>query len=235
MATINSMPSQAAASRMASAAKGGGTKIIAVLAPVASTASETVSKIGTPSDLGAPLAGGDPGDQVGAVVAVAEGVEPALPAGQALDDQSGRFVDVDRHLRPLPPARRPSRRPRAWWRPGTTESDAASAEDRPALVGVGPVEADHDRPRQVEALQRLDDALGHQVAAGDAAEDVDQHRPHRRILGEHVESVADGVGPGAAADVEEVGGRPADQRHHVERGHDQAGPVADDADRRRRV
>ena len=45
-ATISSMPASAA-SMMASAANGGGTKITIALAPVSSTASATVSKTGT--------------------------------------------------------------------------------------------------------------------------------------------------------------------------------------------
>ena len=48
IATITAMPASAA-SRIASAANGGGTKIIVALAPVAATASEQVSKTGTPS------------------------------------------------------------------------------------------------------------------------------------------------------------------------------------------
>jgi hypothetical protein len=45
---MTSIPASAD-SRIASAAKRGGTKTIDVLAPVAATASATVSKIGTPS------------------------------------------------------------------------------------------------------------------------------------------------------------------------------------------
>ena len=48
MATITLIPASAA-SMIASAAKGGGTKIIVASAPVAATASAHVSKIGTPS------------------------------------------------------------------------------------------------------------------------------------------------------------------------------------------
>ena len=49
-----------AASRIASAAKRGGTKIIEVLAPVSATAAWTVSKTGTPSTSWPPLPGVTP-------------------------------------------------------------------------------------------------------------------------------------------------------------------------------
>jgi hypothetical protein len=45
-----------------------------------------------------------------------------------------------------------------------------------ALLGVGAVEADDQLLREVaEPLGRLDDAVGDLLAAGDAAEDVDEH------------------------------------------------------------
>jgi len=50
MATINGTPASSA-SRIASAAKGGGTKIMVALAPVAATASATVLKTGQPHAL----------------------------------------------------------------------------------------------------------------------------------------------------------------------------------------
>ena len=60
IATMRSIPGQAAASRMLSAAKAGGTKTIVVLAPVAATAWATLSKIGTPSTSLPPLPGVTP-------------------------------------------------------------------------------------------------------------------------------------------------------------------------------
>ena len=48
IATITLMPASAA-SMIASAANGGGTKIMVAFAPVAATASQQVSKTGTPS------------------------------------------------------------------------------------------------------------------------------------------------------------------------------------------
>ena len=66
IATISAMPASAA-SRIASAAHGGGTKIIVALAPVALTASAQVSKTGTPSAVVAAPAGRDAADQLRAV------------------------------------------------------------------------------------------------------------------------------------------------------------------------
>ena len=59
IAMIVSIPASAA-SRIESAAKRGGTKTIAVFAPVASTASWKVSKTGTPSTSWPPLPGVTP-------------------------------------------------------------------------------------------------------------------------------------------------------------------------------
>ena len=77
----------------------------------------------------------------------------------------------------------------------------------------------------------LDDAVGDLLAAGDAAEDVDEDRAHVLVVVDDLERAGHHVGVGAAADVEEVGGRAADLVDDVERAHGQAGAVGDDADR----
>ena len=59
IAITSSMPAPTA-SRMASAAKAGGTKIIVALAPVASRASATVSNTGSPATVSPPLPGVTP-------------------------------------------------------------------------------------------------------------------------------------------------------------------------------
>ena len=59
IAMISAIPASSA-SRIESAAKRGGTKIIAVLAPVCSTASWKVSNTGTPSTSWPPLPGVTP-------------------------------------------------------------------------------------------------------------------------------------------------------------------------------
>ena len=81
-------------------------------------------------------------------------------------------------------------------------------EDRAALVGVGAVEADHDRRVDLHPLERLHDAVGDLFALGDATEDVDEDRPHVGVAVDHLERARHHVGVGAAADVEEVGRLP---------------------------
>ena len=68
-----------------------------VRAGLRSTASATVSKTGMPSTSWPPFPGVTPGDDVRAVVAVAQAVEAALAPGQALHDEPRVPVDDDRH------------------------------------------------------------------------------------------------------------------------------------------
>ena len=96
IATITAMPASAA-SMIASAAPGGGTKIIVALAPVALTASAQVSKTGTPSVVVAAPAGRDAADQVRAVGLALLGVKRPRLAGDALADQPRVLVDQNAH------------------------------------------------------------------------------------------------------------------------------------------
>ena len=75
------------ASSIAGAAKRAGTKIIEVLAPASLDRLLDRVEDRHALDVLAALAGRDPGDQVGPVVAVAQAVEGALAAGQAGDDE----------------------------------------------------------------------------------------------------------------------------------------------------
>src|SRR4051794_13194459 len=59
-------------------------------------------------------------------------------------------------------------------------------QDRPAGLGVVAVEADHERlgdgfAALTQQGEGLDDAVGDLVTCGDAAEDVHEHRPDRRV------------------------------------------------------
>ena len=74
--------------------------------------------------------------------------------------------------------------------------------------------------------QRLDDALGDLVAAGDATEDVDEDRLHVLVEVDHLERRRHHVGVGAATDVEEVGGLAADLVDDVERAIASPAPLA---------
>ncbi len=110
-------------------------------------------------------------------------------------------------------------------------------EDASTVLYVVPVEADDQRFIGLVAkdLQRLDDAIGHRVTGGDAAEHVDEHALDLRVVQDHVQARGHHLGRRAAADVEEV--RRLDPvvaltgvGDNVQRRHDQAGAVADDAD-----
>ena len=103
-------------------------------------------------------------------------------------------------------------------------------EQAEPLLGVGAVEPDDQRHADVDLLRGLDDALGDLVAAGDAAEDVEEDRDDLLVGGDHLERVDDRLGLGAAAGVEEVGGLAAGLRDHVEGRHAEPGAVAEDAD-----
>ncbi len=100
--------------------------------------------------------------------------------------------------------------------------------------GLGPggavaLEAYDERFGQPDLLQGPDDAVGDRVAGGDAAEDVDEDGLHGGVGEDDRESVGHDPGGGAAADVEEVRGPGTAAGDHVERRHDQARAVADDA------
>src|SRR4026208_1830471 len=93
-----------AASRIASAANRGGTKIIEVFAPVSRTASATVSKTGTPSTRWTDFPGRHAGAHLGAGRAVPQRVEGAFAARDALDDELR--VGADEHAHAAPPFER---------------------------------------------------------------------------------------------------------------------------------
>src|SRR5690242_6303706 len=119
-------------------------------------------------------------------------------------------------------------------------ADVGLLQDAPALGGVVAVQPDHDRAVDLvaAALQHADgrdDPVGHRVAGGDPAEDVHEHAADARVGQHDLQAVRHHLGRRAAADVEEVGGPDPAERlarvgHHVQGRHDQAGPVADDAD-----
>ena len=96
MQTTSSMPASAA-SMIASAANGGGTKITDALAPVSFTASCTVLKTGQPSCVRSALAGRDAADDFRVIRLRRLRVEGAFASGDALDDQPRVLVEQDGH------------------------------------------------------------------------------------------------------------------------------------------
>jgi hypothetical protein len=85
-----------AASMMASAAKGGGTKIMLALAPAILTASDRIEN-GNVVHLLAALAGGHAGDHLGAVINTCAGMELAFFSSNTLHQQFGLFIDKYAH------------------------------------------------------------------------------------------------------------------------------------------
>ena len=141
------------ASSIAGAAKRAGTKIIEVLAPASLDRLLDRVEDRHALDVLAALAGGDAGDQVGPVGAVAQPVEGALAAGQAGDDELRLAADDDAHD----------------GTPGQLDDAAGGVEHRlllvqvgqvglgedlQALLGVGAVEADDQRHAEVDLRPR---------------------------------------------------------------------------------
>src|SRR5262245_11766214 len=103
-------------------------------------------------------------------------------------------------------------------------------EDLPALGRVRPVEANDDRMLDPGLIQRLQHPLRDDVAPRDPREDVEEDRLHLRVGRDHLECVDDALRAPAPAEVAEVRRLPAGERDHVQRRHDQTGPVAEDPD-----
>ena len=176
MQTTSGMPASAA-SMMASAANGGGTKITVALAPVAFTASRDGVEHGALEMLCAALAGRDAADDVGAVGDRLLRVEGAFLAGEALNDQACVFVDQYAHC--APPARATTFSRGVLHAVGDGEVQAGFVQDLLAQFDVGAFHADHDRNFDVQIARRGDHAGGERVAAQDAAENIDEARLSR--------------------------------------------------------
>ena len=211
----------AAASMTASGAPPAGTKMQDVFAPVSRTASATVSKTGTrPVERGlAALARRHAGDDPGAVLLHRPAVEVALATGDALDDQPRLGPDEDAH------AAAPRDAATALAAASSSEAAVAnwaSSSRTAASAAFVPDDPDDHRHVALLAAPRLDQAAGDLVAAGDAAEDVDQDRVDLRVGQDDPHRRRDLVGPRPAADVEEVGRLAAGPLDEVHRRHRQA-------------
>ena len=83
-------------------------------------------------------------------------------------------------------------------------------EDASSFLGVVAIESYDERPGQrlaatFEHRECGHDAVGDGITCGDATEDVDENRLHRRVGEDDLEPVGHDLGGGAAPDVEEVG------------------------------
>src|SRR6478672_12304254 len=239
------------ASTTADFANAGGTKMTDTLAPVSFIASTTVPYTGTetpPSNMTVvPALRGLTPPTIEVPEASMRCVcfmpsEPVMPWTMTLEFSS-RKIAIVVFSRPLSVRRGRSQLGGLAGRAVHGLFDAHQwvvglGEDAPALLHVVAVEPHDERLGRLvtQRVQRTDDAVGHRVAGGDATEHVDEHRLHLLVAEDDVQSVGHDLGGGAAADVEEVGRLRLARElltgvgDHVERGHDQAGAVADDAD-----
>src|ERR1051326_1038637 len=244
MTIARPMPASTA-STIAALANFGGTKMTVVSAPVALIASATALNTGTSvppkSTCWPPLPGVTPPTMFVPAASIRrvclEPSEPVMPCTMTLESFVNQMAMSRPHRCELRGA------------PGRAvhgvdplhERVRRSVQDRAAGLGVVSVEPDHQRLGDRLAPlgkhgQRVHDAVGDRVAGGDAAEDVDEDAAHRRVGQHDLQPVRHHLGRGAAADVEEVR-RPdptellAGISDNVQGRHDQAGAVADDADR----
>src|SRR5690606_11858368 len=95
---------------------------------------------------------------------------------------------------------------------------------------VGALHADDQRYVEVDSLASRDHAFGDDVAAHDAAEDVDQNSLHALVLEHDLEGFGDLFSRGAATDVQEVGRLAAEQLDGVHGRHGQTGAIDQAAD-----
>ena len=183
MQTARRMPASAA-SRIASAAPGGGTKMTDASAPVAATASRTVSKTGMPVDrLRRPCPGARRRRPAcGTRARASRGTGPCCP----------RPCTSSRVLLSQRIATASALAPRAAATARSPASRSVSAgvmsSPEPARIArpfgrVRALEPDDERHLHAELLRGRHDALGDQVAAHDAAEDVHEDRPARSRRG----------------------------------------------------
>src|SRR5215207_5507062 len=103
-------------------------------------------------------------------------------------------------------------------------------EDPASLFGVRTVEPDDDGEGEPCPLYGRQQPPRHLVAAGYAAEDVEEHAPDLFVGGDDIEGGRDLLGVGPATDVAEVGGFSVGLGDDVQRAHHQPSPVAEDAD-----
>src|SRR5262245_60315109 len=228
MQTASAIP-PSAASRIASAAPGGGTKITDAFAPVATTASRTVSKSGIPSVSVAPLPGATP-----ATTRVPYSSESlAWKSPMRPMPWTRTCVCVPQRIAMLS-ARRPCRGDhslgRLAQRLGGQEVEPGCGQDRPPRLRVRPLQTHHQRHLEGELLGGGHHALRDQVAAHDAAEDVDEDRAHARVAQDQLEGLLHLLPVGPAAGVEEIRRAPTALLDHVERGHGETRAVHHAAD-----
>src|SRR5262245_23257607 len=216
-----------AASRIASAAPGGGTNTTEAFAPVSRTASPTVSKIGRPSMRVPPLPGWTPATT--AVPYSSESLVWNWPI-RPMPWTSRRVCLPARIATSSPPRGRDGPLRRLAERLGRRDVEPGLFEDSTALGGVRALETHHERHLQAEVAGCRHHALGDQVAAHDAAEDVHQDGADVRVAEDELERLLHLLLVRTPAGVEEVRRTPAAEGDHVESRHREARAVHHAAD-----
>ena len=225
MAMIVAMPASAA-SRIESAAKRGGHEDHRrVRAGRIDRAVEGVED-GHALDVLAALARRHARHQLRAVAPVVHRVEGALAAGDARHAQARLVVDQDAHRASSTTFSAASFIVAAV----CTLGSCASARIRRPSSSLVPSSLTTKGTVGVDLVERLDQPVGHLVAARDPAEDVEEHGLDVRVGEDDLDRAGDRLGLRAAARVEEVGGLAAVLSHHVEGRHDEPRAVAEDAD-----
>ncbi|EAU64946.1 conserved hypothetical protein [Stigmatella aurantiaca DW4/3-1] len=191
-------------------------------------------------EVGATLTGGDAADELRAVLQHLLRVERTGRARDALAEDLRIVIDEDAHgflkgvwvseeardlldrrhglLRGLPQVVRRG------------DGKARVAQELLALLHVGALEPHHEGDLELDFLGGGDDALGDDVTLHDAAEDVDEHRLHRRVGQDELEGRRHLLLARAAAHVQEVGRVAPHQLDGVHGGHGQARAVHHAAD-----
>src|SRR5579863_8929779 len=223
MQTIRSS-SASAASMMASAANGGGTKMTVAFAPVLPAASRTVLKIGQPSCVVPPLPGVTPPTicvpYAALVFAWNVPSRPVRPwtitrvfLSTRIDIYKSSLLRTNASgatcLSPFGHAERTARCRNYFVGPvfhgvGHNEVQSRLHQNFLAFVDVRSLQPQHDRQLHVGLARGFDHACCQRVDTQDAAENIDQHCLHALVAQQDFKGMRNLFGVGASAHVEKV-------------------------------
>ena len=108
---------------------------------------------------------------------------------------------------------------------GNRERQSRFFQNFAALLDVGAFHAHDNGKLEIQIAGRGNDTGRQNVAAQDAAKDVDEDALYFGIAGQNLEGVLHLLGVGASANVEEIRGRAASQLDDVHGGHGQTGAI----------
>src|SRR5580658_2414832 len=222
--------SASAASMMASAANGGGTKITVVSAPVFSTASCTVLKMGQPSCVVPPLPGVTP--PTTCVPLAAQALAWKVPSRPVSPCTINRvFLSTRIAIKMIPqcvlnsPRRGHDFVGRIFHRVADDEIKSRFHQDLFAFVHVCTFEAQHHGKLDVCLLGSLHDASRQRIHAQNAAKNIDQHGLHAFVAEQNFKCMSDLLGIGAAAYIEKVRRHAASILDDIHRSHRQPSTI----------